>query len=256
MTRQTVASDHQQVAWQCELEPGREILAKAYATMQAAQAVVRGVRTGRYRGYRPAGHFEASAHPHADGVAVWVRYVHGLYLPPLPETVTVRVPDYGSQTGGECVRVVEVEICARCPRCGGPRGEKQPDAFVRDGAHHVWDVWRNGCGHQDDYEAVLREASRGLKPARRRGTEPVEGGKYARAVGLICEVIAVNPWTSALRIIELLNGHGELEAAQTVRQFSLASVSGPSTSAKSAALYLVHLDTQAADTSTSTGSQK
>ena len=177
--------------------------------------------------------------------------------------MTVRVPDYGTQRGYEGVRVVTVEISARCQMCGGPRGEAKPDPFVCDGEHLVRDAWTNGCGHGDDYAVVLEEArQRADRPRRvkpRDGEiEAVEGGRFAEAVALIAAAREENPWFSAQRAITLLNDHGQHEAAAEVRTFVMTNAGGHSTSANSAALYLVHLDAEArdADTSTSTGDEK
>ncbi|MDQ1018797.1 hypothetical protein [Streptomyces afghaniensis] len=257
------AADHFAAAYRCQEQPGTEILVNVYRNKQGADAVARGVNTGKFPAYRPAGTFLASAHPHEQGWAVWARCTDGLDLEPLPETMTVRVPDYGRQAGYEGVRVVEVEISARCQTCGGPRGETRPDSFVRDGVRHVRDVWTNPCGHPDDYRAVLKEARRRTEPPRHgepRGgeIEPVDGGKYAKAVTLLAEWLAENPWLSAQRAVPMLNDRRQYDAALTIRQFATTSLSGPNTSAKSAALYLVHLDTEArdADTSTTTGDTK
>lgn len=247
MSRQKTAVDHQAIAWQAELARGQEILVNVYATMQAAEAVVRGIAAGRIRGYRPAGHFEAGAYPHSDGAAVWVRHVHGLGLTPLPQSMTVRVPDKSRQAGP----VAEVEIPARCPQCGGPRGEARRKSFLRDGVRHTRDTWTNSCGHKDDDRAVLREARRGLERPGYRTIEPVEGGRYAKAVALLADALSSNPWLSAQRGVELLNRHEQLDAVRTVQAFARTSVSGPSTSAKSAALYLNHLDSEARATADS-----
>ncbi|MDX3345991.1 hypothetical protein PV387_23165 [Streptomyces sp. ME02-6987-2C] len=252
MSQQKTAVDHQGIAWQAELANGEEILVNVYATMQAAEAVVRGIAAGRIRGYRPAGHFEAGAYPHSDGAAVWVRYVHGLGLAPLPQSMTVRVPDKSGRTGP----VAEVKIAARCPMCGGPRGETRPKTLLRSGVRHVRDTWTNSCDHEDDDRAVLREARRSPEHPGYRTIQPVEGGRYATAVALLADALSSNPWLSAQRGVELLNKHKQFDAVRTVQTFALSSVSGPNTSAKSAALYLNHLDSEAcatADTGKATG---
>ncbi|MGW2951607.1 hypothetical protein [Streptomyces eurythermus] len=244
--------DHQRIAWKCQLEPGTEVLVDIYPTRQAAEAVARGVRSGKFRAYRPAGAYESGAHPAQYGTAVWARFIEGQDVEPLPETMTVRVPDYGRQTGYEGVRVVTVEISTRCQTCGGPRGEAKPDTFVRDGERLVRDAWENLCGHPDDYAVVLQEAQyRAAHPRRHKGEarggelRGVEGGRYAAAVDLIACALATNPWFSAQMAIALLNDNGQHEAAATVRQFTLTNVAGPSTSGKSAALYLAYLDAEA-----------
>ncbi|MFI2434746.1 hypothetical protein [Streptomyces sp. NPDC018693] len=257
------AADHFAAAYRCQEQPGTEILVNVYRNKQGADAVARGINGGKYPAYRPVGSFQASAHPHEQGWAVWARCTDGLALEPLPQTRIVRVPDYGRQAGYEGVRIAEVEISARCQTCGGPRGEARPDTFVRDGVRLVRDAWTNPCGHKDDYRSVLREARRGTQAHRHgepRGGEiqPVDGGHYTKAVTLLAGWLAENPWLSAQRAIERLNDHREYDAAHTVREFAMTSLSGSNTSAKSAALYLVHLDTTArdADTSTTTGDEK
>ncbi|MYR58862.1 hypothetical protein GTY54_22350 [Streptomyces sp. SID625] len=258
-------ADHQAIAWKCQLEPGKEVLVDVYGTRQAAEAVARGVRSGKFRAYRPAGAYDAVACPAQYGTAVWARYVDGLDAEPVPETMTVRVPDYCTQPGYEGVTVVTVEISARCRACGGPRGKGRPDTFVRDGKRLVRDAWDNACGHHDSYTAVLHEARHRVEHPRKhkgelRGGElkGVEGGKYAAAVDLIASALEVNPWFSAQKAIALLNDNGEHQAAATVRDFAMSNVAGPSTSGKSAALFLVHLDTEAraADASTTMGDEK
>ncbi|MEU6595412.1 hypothetical protein ABZ923_40505 [Streptomyces sp. NPDC046881] len=257
------AADHFAAAYRCLEEPGTELIVNVYLNRQGAEAVARGINTGKYPAYQPAGSFQASAHAHEQGWAVWARYVEGLDLEPLALTRIVRVPDHGCQAGYEGVRIVEVEISARCQTCGGPRGEVRPDPFVRDGARLVRDAWDNPCGHKDDYRSVLREARRGTQ-AHRHGEprggeiEPVDGGKYAKAVRLLAGWLGENPWLSAQKAIPLLKRCREFEAARMVREFAMTSLSGPNTSAKSAALFLVHLDTEAldADASTTTGDEK
>ncbi|KQW13593.1 hypothetical protein [Streptomyces sp. Root369] len=249
---------HRDIALKCRLEPDTELLVNVYRNRQGGDAVARGINSGTYNAYRPSGAYQASAHPHAEGWSVWARYVEGLDLAPLAQTRIVRVPDYGRQVGYEGVRVVEVEISVRCQTCGGPRGEARSEFFVRDGVRRVRDAWTNACGHQDDYAAVLAEVRRGTDEPRRGAITPVDGGQFAQAVDLLAEALAENPWLSAKKAIPLLDGHQQSDAAQAVREFAKSSGSGTNTSAKSAAIYLVHLDTEAraADTSTTTGDEK
>ncbi|MGJ3559017.1 hypothetical protein ACR6C2_08560 [Streptomyces sp. INA 01156] len=86
--------DHQAAAWRLELQPGVEGLVKVYASKQGGEAVARASATARSprTGWR---HIDAVAAMNSTGTAVWARYVKGLDLPPLPETMTVSVPDYG-----------------------------------------------------------------------------------------------------------------------------------------------------------------
>ncbi|MFF5968156.1 hypothetical protein ACFY64_31435 [Streptomyces collinus] len=251
-TTLTAPADHYAAAFRCQEQPGTELLVNVYANRQGADAVARGINSGKFPAYQPGGTFQASAHPHEAGWAVWARCTDGVDLPPLAETMTVRVPDYGRQTGQEGVRVVEVEISARCQTCGGPRGETRPDTFVRDGVRHTRDAWDNSCGHKDPSKAVLREALRRRQAlhgeSRREEIEPVDGGQYAKAVTLLVEWIAENPWLGAKRAMQKLEGRRQHAAAAVIREFALSNPGGLSTSARSAALYLNHLDSLARDT--------
>ncbi|MXM66738.1 hypothetical protein GR925_25735 [Streptomyces sp. HUCO-GS316] len=243
-------TDYQAAAWACEAAAGAETFVAVYAAHTSAESVARGINNGRIRAYRPAGRFEARAFPAEGGAAVWSRFTAGEALPALPETLTVRVPNYGPQKGYEGVRVVTVEISARCQVCGGPRGELRPDTFRRDGVSHVRDAWDNPCGHADEYKAVLAEARRrqeGYPTGRSRGPvlAGVEGGAYRAAVDLIAAEVASWPWVTALRVIPLLEKAGEQAAADAVTRFRAEHGSGSNTSARSAALYLMHCDEEA-----------
>lgn len=246
-----VHADHQRVAWKCQAEPGTEFRVEVYSNWQSAGAIARRIGSAHIGFYRPAGAYEASAHPCQYGTAVWARYVAGLGLEPLPTTMTVRVPDYGRQAGYEGVRIAEVEISARCQVCGGPRGEARPDTFVRDGAPLVRDAWMNSCGHADDYAAVLEEARQraGLPRLLRREPEGrelkgVEGGEFAAAVDLIAEALTAAPHTRAKTAARFLEDQGHPVAAAAIRAFVAANVTGGQTSARGAALYLNRLDTE------------
>lgn len=257
-------TDHQAMAWACEAAateaPGTEVRINLYPARGSGEAVARGIRTGNIRAYRPMGSFDAGAYPAEGGTAVWARFVAGLGLEPLPQELTVRVPDYGRQAGYEGVRVVSVQISARCLVCGGPRGALRPDSFVRDGVRLQRDAWTNPCGHADDYTAVLKEARRRqeLGDARIRLDIPggdlkgIEGGAYCRAVDLIAERLATWPWLSALGAINLLTAHGEHDAADAVHAYRTNSHSGPHASGKGAARFLNYCDRQAAQAATET----
>ncbi|MFJ5038023.1 hypothetical protein [Streptomyces parvulus] len=243
-------TDHQAVAWKAEVDPGVEVLVNVYDGHDRGDAVARGIRSGRYRAYAPAGSFEASAHPHADGTAVWTRFVAGTGLAPLPKTMTVRVPDYGPQRGYEGVRIVDVEVSARCPQCGGPRGPKVEHRFRRDGEYFTCDRWMNPCGHVDQYDAVLEEA-RLLADLPEGRTRPckqikgVEGGKFAVEIAVIGEAREINPWLSALAVSELLSGRGHEEAARLIRDLVAISPTGGNMTARSAAAFLVQCEAEA-----------
>jgi len=53
----------------------------------------------------------------------------------------------------------KVTISAFCPVCGGRRGEPQGQNLCDDGAFYWVQVWDNPCGHVDQYEAVIKEAT-------------------------------------------------------------------------------------------------
>lgn len=244
----TPTTDRQAAAWAVEFAAGTEIRVAIYATAASAGAVARGITSGRIRAYRPAGAFEAAAHVAEEGVTVWARFTGGADLAPLPTSMTVRVPDYGTQAGYEGVRVVTVEISSRCRVCGGPRGPVRTDPFVCDGVRLERDAWTNTCGHIDDYAAVLKEAARRANPPRPRPLgcelEGVEGGRFCKAVELIVEQLITAPWLSAVRVVEVLDQAGEHAAADAVRVLTAGAPNGGATSAKSAALYLIHHDEQ------------
>jgi hypothetical protein len=247
----TPVTDHQAAAYAVEFAAGTEIRVATYTAAASAEAVARGINSGRIRGYRPVGAFEAAVHVAEEGATVWARFTGGDEVAPLPTSMTVRVPDYGTQTGYEGVRVVTVEISSRCRVCGGPRGPVRPDSFVRDGVRLERDAWTNTCGHRDDYAAVLKEAALfgqwGHGRARPRGGDlrGVTGGRFRKAVNLLAEWLVTSPHMSAVRAAGLLDEAGEDRAAREVRSLWAGSPNGGNTSARSAAMYLIRLDEQA-----------
>jgi len=255
----TTAADHQAAAWKCQLTPGAEVLVAVYPDVKSGKGVARGIALGQMPAYRPPGSYEAGAYMHPDGTAVWARYATGLELEPLPQTLTVRLPRKDHEG------VVTVEISARCQKCGGPRGPLREQTFVHDGVRHVRDAWTNACGHRDDCRTVLAEAARRVeqvpKPIRSepRGSEikAVVGGRYEKAVGLITDALKADLWTRAGSATQLLEEHGEQDAADAVRTFIAENTTGGCASARGAALYLVYLDTPVdTDTTTITGETK
>lgn len=78
------------------------------------------------------------------------------------DTMRVRIRDRASEApwgvGPTAPIVRTVYVPARCPRCGGERGEPSNLNQYDDGVHYSVDVWRNPCGHVDRYEDVMREA--------------------------------------------------------------------------------------------------
>jgi hypothetical protein len=239
-------ADHPAAAMQCLNQPGVEVLVGVYPRQTGATTVARGITRGRLRSYRPSGAYEASAHPHEWGTAVWARYVDGIDVEPLPKTMTVRVPDYGTGLGYEGVRLATVEISARCRTCGGPRGTARPEEFVRDGVRLVRDAWTNRCGHEDSYEAVLAEVLQDARAARRpKELLSIEGGRYAAAVDLVLSHLDANPSYSAQMSAEMLRQRGQEDAAAAIEEFARTRGTGSSTSGRSAVLYLNHLDREA-----------
>lgn len=253
--------DHQAIAWKCQLEPGREFPVGVYRIRVDAARAARDIRAGANPIYRPVGFYEASAHPHARGTAVWVRYVEAGEPVPLPVSMTVRVPNYGTQRGYEGVRISEVTISARCASCGGPRGETVLHHFVRDGRRLSCDRWTNLCGHEDMYDAVLAEArvfaEQAAKSARRGPRIQSPGGEFAQAVAILADAVGANPWMSAQSGIELLLKRGQGSAADAVRGFNDRNHGTPS--ARSAALFLADCDARmlaAKAANTTTGDTK
>ena len=60
--------------------------------------------------------------------------------------------------------VVQVTVLWICPVCHEARGEPTSSPFFSDGMHFDAETWKNGCGHIDKYNDVLKEAER-LKEA-------------------------------------------------------------------------------------------
>ncbi|GGQ49498.1 hypothetical protein GCM10010250_21260 [Streptomyces althioticus] len=243
--------DHAALGRKMAALPGVEVLVHVYSSLENGQAGARRIRAGNNPAYQPAGAFEAHAHRHQDGTAVWARYVGDLDLPPLATTMTVRVHELCAQDGVIGVRVATVEISARCQVCGGPRGEVREYRTTRDGEELVSDVWGNPCGHVDFDEAVLEEARR--RQARYRPkAKPVppelrgvEGGRYRAAVDAIAEALQTAPWTRANTAARFLEEQGQTEAADAVRAFVREYPTGGQASARAAALYLIAQDEEA-----------
>ena len=78
--------------------------------------------------------------------------------------MTVRVIDRAAMDaawGTSHFRVVikELTLTAKCPVCGGVRGDPQAHRFHEFGEHHTVDKWDNPCGHIDKYRSVLGETN-------------------------------------------------------------------------------------------------
>ncbi|MEV6738607.1 hypothetical protein AB0N14_17430 [Streptomyces sp. NPDC051104] len=252
-------ADHVAVVSEAQAHPGQWQHCYDYRTTQAADAVARMIRDGRIRAYLPRGAYEAYAALLASGeAAVWVRYLVGVETTSLPETMTVRVPDYGTQPGYEGVRVRTVEISSYCPACGGPRGTIRSDRFVRDGVRLTRDAWDNPCGHRDSYPGVLAEAHRlatTKTPRDRRKAElrGVLGGRRETAVNFLAAAVKDNTWLSAHKAVELLEDAGFRDAAAEVIAFQRTFTTSGNASARSAVLYLNRLDEEALQRAGSTG---
>ncbi|MEU5498452.1 hypothetical protein [Streptomyces griseofuscus] len=245
--------DHLAVAADAQTHPGQWLHCNDYRTGQAAEHVVRMIRDGRIRSYQPQAAYETyAAHLAGGNAAVWVRYIIGVETKPMPESLWVRVPDYGSQPGYSGVRIRAVEIYPYCPACGGPRGELRNDRFVRDGVHLVRDAWDNACGHRDTYPGVIAEAHR-LSTRRaagdgRKSLRGVPGGRYEAAVNLLARAVEENVRVSAHTAVELLEEAGHKAAAVEVAAFHRVLMGRSNVSARSALLYLNSQDEEALKT--------
>jgi hypothetical protein len=128
-----------------------------------------------------------------------------------------------------------------------PRGPVRETRFVRNGVRRVRDAWDNECGHRDDHKAVLAEAARLKERACRSNRvdiKGVPGGRHRAAVDLIAAAIAETPWLSGREAAQRIEQAGDRSAARTARRFMDTNVSR-SVSARSVALYLMRLDTDA-----------
>ncbi|WP_030672214.1 hypothetical protein [Streptomyces sp. NRRL B-1347] len=246
-----VFTDHTKVAAVARALPGKWTPVGVYGGVQSGHSVARWIRQGRIEQYAPQGAFEAYGATCDDGTAVWVRYVVGVDVEPLPKVINVRVPDYGTQVGYEGVAICTVEISSTCPRCGEPRGPVRPDPFVHDGQRLVRDQWTNPCGHVDQYSEVIAEARRHwgrgrTRPPHRKGRDlrGVEGGAFTAAVDIIAAQLADKPYLRASAAADLLDGQGYSVAAQVVRAYA-QSLGSRNTSARSAAAYLIERDQRA-----------
>ena len=79
-----------------------------------------------------------------------------------PQTIQRTIFFRNTYTGGDgwIFYPLKVLIGARCPRCGGPRGEAKPGRVFEDGDVFYVDSWENPCGHVDNYADCYREARR------------------------------------------------------------------------------------------------
>lgn len=254
MTKWTApAANHRQTATAARQAPGVWTPVSVYPARESALTVARHVRQGGITAYKPAGSFESYAAIHDDGTAVWARYVDGVTDPaPMPDTLTVRVPDYGTQPGYEGVTIKTVVIAATCRSCGGPRGDVRESQFMRDGTRHACDTWDNPCGHADKYTDVLREAQ--IREDLLRHMLPkvellrgIPGGLFADAVDFLGELIGQDSRLPALVAADLLDEAGQVWAAEVVRAFASRGPGRYNKLAHSAALYLIERDTQRAE---------
>ncbi|MDX2645080.1 hypothetical protein PV341_16205 [Streptomyces sp. PA03-1a] len=219
-SRDLYRANHVTTAATARGERGVWVPVFTYRATPTAQQIARLARSGGLA-YGPAGEFEAYAALVPTGAAVWVRYVggDGPVPPPMPERMTVRVPDYGPGPDYQGVRIVEVSILPTCSVCGGPRGFDRivPDCFQRDDVWHVRDQWANPCTHKDMYEDVLSEA----RSLRRRANPVVpvvetNGGRFAEAVEFLVKGATAKRFVHAKQGAQALDEAGHTEAAGIV----------------------------------------
>ncbi|WP_327415479.1 hypothetical protein [Streptomyces sp. NBC_01233] len=198
------------------LYPARESATKAAVRVPSAQG---------FKAYEPAGEFEAYAAQHANGWALWVRWVAGDEpVPALPETMTVRVTNRGEGPGYSGVGIVTVTVAARCPQCGGPRGwdTVKTSRITEDGEHYYADAWSNPCGHLDLYADVLRESR--LRPVPTTAllelpapVPEVEPPTPDSAAGLVLAAAKERRGMHAAQAANLLVEHGMTDEAELIR---------------------------------------
>ncbi|WP_133171775.1 hypothetical protein [Streptomyces sp. 111WW2] len=206
---------------------GEWFRAGAYSTAGSARTMAYNVGAATFKSYRPAGSFEAYAETCSEGHTLWVRYVAGDGpVPELRDTLTLRVRHDGEQFGYEDVAVMMVNVRARCPVCGGPRGTTiAPYSFEHGGEQLTADAWHNPCGHTDAYDEVIAES------LRRDSTSPAT---------LVLRAVAERRLGQhAAAVILVLEQHGHADAAALVRA-EIKNRNGHLT-AKQAALYLQSL---------------
>lgn len=212
-------ADHQDAARRARRARGQWVLAHVYRDVSTAHAMTHHVVGPRpLAAYTPRGAFEAYAYRHADGGALWVRYVEGGEpVPALPATMTVRVRHDGDGPGYEGVGILTVTVPARCPQCGGPRGTDtiRRHVFRADGETHSVDVWSNPCGHVDLYDEVVRESQR--VPDRPAPAPPaVPAGDVPETVRLITEAADAREIVHAKSAAHLLARHGHQAEADLI----------------------------------------
>ncbi|SOE31690.1 hypothetical protein [Streptomyces sp. OK228] len=176
-----------------------------YGSVRGSRTTVGRIRNGK-ADFAPVGAWDAYSAACEDGQAVWARHIGGGPAPaPLPDTMAVRIRYDGEGPGYEGVGVLTVTISTRCPRCGGPRGVEsiRPYRFTHDGQHLVVDAWKNPCGHEDVYAAVLAESR---QERRATPTELVQAAYAAREIGV-----------NAAQAANLLERNGYDDAAALVR---------------------------------------
>ncbi|MEU8834835.1 hypothetical protein [Streptomyces sp900116325] len=160
--------DHAAATAMARGERGHWVMAALYPSSASAKTIARRVPIAEMMpAYEPVGAYEAYAAHHAEGTALWVRYVAGDEpVPVLPDRMSVRIRHDGDGPGYSGSGVITVTVSTRCPQCGGPRGFDTviPHRFHHDGDFFVVDRWANRCGHVDMYDAVLAESREVLLP--------------------------------------------------------------------------------------------
>lgn len=245
-------ADHQGAAASARTLAGRWVFVTVYPSGQSADSVARAIGKGTVAAYRPAGLYEAYSARHEDGAAVWARYVDGVDNPePLPDSLTVRVPDHGTQVGYEGVTIRTVVIYPTCQRCGAPRGKPRGIRYTHDGAVLSCDAWDNQCHHVDLYpdvlaEAKLREEFLTRMLPKKLPMRGVEGGLFTDAVALIGELVIHDPTIRVQTAADVVEQAGHVMAAEVIRAFASGGPAKNNMLARSAALYLNERDTQRA----------
>lgn len=214
------SANHQVAARITRMQPGLWTQIGVYPTPSSAGSISRHISRASLRAYAPAGSFEAYYAMVDHGHAVWARYVLGVDVEPMPETVTYRVVDRGEGPGYSGVRIVTVIVSPCCPECGGPRGKARPYRFCEDGEYYSCDQWTNLCGHIDPYAAVLKEwrshPTAMARPVSRAPQLVGDGGPFAGAVAEIGAVVEGKRVHHAKQAAALIREAGHEKAADLI----------------------------------------
>ncbi|MGX1301430.1 hypothetical protein RKD35_002918 [Streptomyces albogriseolus] len=192
-----------------------------YPSVRGSRTTVGRISNGK-ADFAPQGSWEAYSSACDDGQAVWARYIGGGPRPaPMPDTMTVRVRYAGEGPKHEGVGVLTVTISTRCPRCGGPRGwdKVRPYRFTHHGERITVDAWKNPCGHEDVYAAVVAESR---QEQRTTPVELIQDAYAAREIGVhasqAANLLVRNGYADAAALVrgEVKNRGGNLTTLQAV----------------------------------------